>query len=292
MLTIPQAFDQLRRSLELTPAEQSKASDQQNVVRDNLRKHLGGGIVHDSLSGSYARGTAIRPLHDIDIFVVLDPTTHRDVYPTTNVGPSACLNKVLRALEAAYPNKDRPKLQGRSVNIVFTGTGIGFDVVPAFETAVDTYMIPDRDRSDWIQTRPEAHRASLVRANEAAGSRLNPRIKMMKQWKAHKHPDLPLRSFHVEVMACNAATPSPAPDAEGMQVLFAALAKAVLVACPEPAKVGPHLDKGMTQAERTRAREALVVAEAEATRALGLERAGRVAEAHGVWKGLFGAPYP
>ena len=69
-------------------AEGAAASKQQNVVRDNLQRHLGG-IVRDALSGSYARRTAIRPLHDIDLFVVLDPATHRDVYPSTTVLPSA-----------------------------------------------------------------------------------------------------------------------------------------------------------------------------------------------------------
>ena len=145
MLTIPQAFDAFLRNLELTDAEQKKASDQQNALRDNLKKQLGHSI-EAHLSGSYSRGTAIRPLNDIDVFVVLDRAQHAVCYPPAP--PLTCLQMIEKALKAAYPDHT-PKIQGRSVHIDFTGTGIGYDVVPAFEEPYGgEYKIPDRDRKE------------------------------------------------------------------------------------------------------------------------------------------------
>jgi hypothetical protein len=265
-------------------------SDQQNVVRDNLKKHLGG-ITRDFLSGSYARRTAIRPLHDIDLFVVLDPATHRDVYPSNTVPPSACLRKVHRALAAAYPSANAPRLQDRSVNIVFTGTGIGYDVVPAFENRAGVYMIPDRGRDSWIQTNPEAARDALVATNQRAGGKLNPLIKMAKQWKAERR--VPLRSFHLEEMTYGAFASAPDRFPDAVRALFAHLANAVLSSCPCPGGPGlPNIDAGMMQDERTRAREMLMEAERKAREALDHERARRVAEAHRCWRWLFGSVYP
>jgi predicted nucleotidyltransferase len=289
MITVVQAFERMRQDLELTDAEQKTASNQEIAVRDKLKERLGG-IAGEFPSGSYARRTAIRPLHDIDLFVVLDPAAHRDVYPSDKVLPSACLKKVHRALADAYPSTTTIQQQDHSVNIVFSGTGIGFDVVPAFANKADVYIIPDRGRDAWIQTNPKAHHKALTLANEKAGDKLNPLIKMAKQWKvAH---GVPLRSFYLEVMSYGAFTSAPASYPEGARALFGHLAGAVLKACPDPAGVGPNIDAGMTQEARTKLREKLLEAEKKAGEALALDMARRTEEAHRTWKWLFGKAYP
>lgn len=288
MLTVTQAFDKMRQGLELTEAQQQTAAAQQNSVRDALRQQLGG-LVRDFLSGSYMRRTAIRPLHDIDLFIVLDPAFHRDVYPGPNSTTSACLSKVQGALAKAYPSTPGIKRQDHSVNIEFSGTGIGYDIVPAFENRNGIYMIPDRRRDAWIQTKPEAHREALVAANERAGGKLNPLIKMAKQWK--KHHQVPLRSFHLEVMAYGAFSSAPASYPEGVRALFAHLANAVQALCPDPAGVGPHIDTGTTQEERAKARAKLVEAQGAALQAMRFDAAGQTANAHEHWKALFGPMY-
>jgi hypothetical protein len=290
MLTITQAFDSMRQGLELTEAERAEASRQQEVVRGNLRQHLGG-LVRDILSGSYARRTAIRPLDDIDLFIVLDPNLHSDVRPSPmQNGASPCLNKVYGALARAYPNRSALKLQNRSVNIAFSGTGIGYDIVPAFENRAGVYMIPDRERGAWIETNPEAHAKALVSANDRAGGKLNPLIKMAKLWK--REHGVPLRSFHLEVMSYSAFSSAPGTYAEGMRALFGHLANAVQYNCANPAGVGPNIDAGMAQAERTAVRTKLVEAEQVAARALQFEGARQTEAAHKLWRGLFGKAYP
>ena len=283
MLTVIQAFDTMRQGLELTEPQRQAASAQQNVVRENLRQHLGG-LVRDFLSGSYARRTAIRPLHDIDLFIVLDPRIHPDVAPSRQPSSSACLRKVQGALARAYPNTPALKLQDRSVNIQFSGTGIGYDIDPAFENRVGVYLIPDRGRNAWIETDPEAQATVLVDANARAGDKLNPLIKMIKRWK-DEH-DVPLRSFHLEVMSYGAFRAAPASYPEGVRALFGHLASAVLSACPNPVGVGPNIDAGMTQAERTMAREKLLEAERTA-----VDAAPQTAGAHELWRTLFGSAY-
>jgi tRNA nucleotidyltransferase (CCA-adding enzyme) len=75
MPTVPQAFDDFMRGLELTEPEKKGASRQHNDLRGKIREHLGG-VLHDIIVGSYARRTAIRSLNDIDLFLVLDSKVH------------------------------------------------------------------------------------------------------------------------------------------------------------------------------------------------------------------------
>lgn len=197
MTPIEQAFEKMRQGLELTAAEQTNAVNQAKAVRAELDRRLPG-ITRDFISGSFGRRTAIRPLHDIDFFVILDSTKHADVYPSATVAPSAVLKRVKAALEAAYP-QNAVKLQNRSVNIVFASPAVGYDVVPAFATKDGLFMIPDRGRDAWIQTNPAAHKTALDAANTKAGSKLDALVKMAKYWNgAH---DEHLRSFQLEVMA-------------------------------------------------------------------------------------------
>src|SRR6185369_5312470 len=97
---------------------------------------------------------------DIDVFLVLDPSVHTSRH---NKEPTHVLDRLRTALQACYPSPGpQITIQGRSVNIEFSGTGIGYDVIPAFlltpasASLEDTvYEIPDRDRRSWIKTNPE-----------------------------------------------------------------------------------------------------------------------------------------
>lgn len=286
MKTVAQAFHHAIQSLELTEAEVGNISRQQNVVRDALRKHLGG-IDRDILSGSYARRTAIRPLHDVDLFLILNEKIHAGL---RGPDPSPCLIAVRDALARAYPNKQAARLQGRSVNIEFSGSGIGYDIVPAFTNGPDAYLIPDRTRQSWIRTNPEVHRQTLVNANQRAGGKLVPLIKLAK----HVNAGLgrPLTSFHLEVMSYEAFSGPPPSYPDGLASLLTHLADRVLQTCRDPAGLGPNIDNGMTQPERNTIREALRGAAGRASDAIKHAAAGRQSEAHGRWRGLLGGIYP
>lgn len=289
MTTIEQAFETMRQGLELTANELTNAENQAKAVRAELDGRLGG-IKSGFISGSFGRRTAIRPLHDIDFFVILDSAKHADVYPSATVLPSAILKRVKAALEAAYPN-NTVRLQNRSVNIVFASPAVGYDVVPAFETKDGLFMIPDRGRDAWIQTNPAAHKTALDAANTKAGSKLDALVKMAKYWNGThgKH----LRSFHLEVMAHGAFQKAPESYPEGVRQLFAHLAKAVLEKCPDPAGAAlANIEGPLTPEKRKELATLLQAVADEAKKALDLGRTpSGSAQAHAIWKGLFGGAY-
>jgi SMODS domain-containing protein len=288
-MNLAATFQGYLSSLELTERERADARAQQVALRDRLRLHLAG-FVDSRLVGSYRRGTAIRPLKDIDVFVVLDGRQHcRDVPQA----PLRLLQTIERALRASYPSHE-PRIQGRSVNIGFSGTEIDYDIVAAFAPtwtgAADTeplyYEIPDRRVSAWIRTNPAKHREACTAANERAGGMLNGLIKAAKYW--NRASGKPLTGFHIEVMSYSAFWSKPDDPRAGLRSLFQHLANAVQSACPDPAGLGPAIDADLTSQERTHARHLLQGAAQVAQAAVDAERKGDGDAAIARWRSLLG----
>jgi hypothetical protein len=288
-MSLAATFQSYLSSLELTDRERAEASAQQVALRDRLRLHLAG-VIDSRLVGSYRRGTAIRPLKDIDVFVVLDARQHRRDVPEA---PLRLLQTIERALRASYPDHE-PRIQGRSVNIGFSGTGIAYDIVPAFAptwTAVADaeppyYEIPDRRLSTWIRTNPAEHAAACIAANERAGGMLNGLIKAAKHW--NRASGKPLSGFHIEVMSYSAFQSKPDDPRAGLRDLLQHLASAVQAECPDPAGLGPAIDADLTSQKRTYARELLQSAAQVAQAAVDAERGGDDAAAIARWRSLLG----
>ncbi|HLL56057.1 MAG TPA: nucleotidyltransferase [Myxococcaceae bacterium] len=284
METVPQAFERFIQSLELTPLQRESAARQERVLADKLKRVLAPSATF--VSGSYGRNTAIRPLHDIDLFYVLAPAPVPPAQP-----PRAYLQRVRDALKAEYQGKE-PLLQNRSVNIEFAGTGIGFDIVPALEDPRqrEVYWIPDKASGQWIRSNPRKHKESCDAANERAGKKLKPLVKAVKRWNQLLQ-DKPVPSFLMEVMAYEAFRTPPPSYAEGLAALFLFLSERITRPCPEPAGLGPPVDASLSAGHRERARQALVSAARKAKRALESDRLGHPADAHELWRELLGPDY-
>lgn len=288
-MTVASTFQSYLSSLELTDRERADASAQQVALRDRLRLHLAG-FVDSRLVGSYRRGTAIRPLKDIDVFVVLDARQHHRDVPEA---PLRLLQTIDRALRASYPSH-KPRIQGRSVNIGFSGTEIDYDIVTAFAptwtgaagTEPPYYEIPDRRVSTWIRTNPAKHAEACIAANERAGGMLNGLIKATKHW--NRASGKPLSGFHIEVMSYSAFWSKPNDPRAGLRDLFQHLANAVQSACPDPAGLGPAIDADRTSQERAHARKLLQGATQVAQAAVDAERKGDGDAAIALWRSLLG----
>lgn len=282
MKTVAEAFQEFLQELELTENQRDEAIRQHTNLREQLQQRMS--VDHNFLSGSYARRTAVRPLHDIDVFLVLrEGDEHGPSDP-----PEHVLTQVRDVLAEAYPGKT-PTLQARSVNIEFSGTGIAYDVVPAFLESADVYLIPDADQARWIRTNPQIHAELSTAANKASNTRIKPLLKALKHAKNVHEAEA--RSFHLEVMSWGAAS-DVAQDtyAAGLVTLLAHLERAVLLPCPDPAGLGPDIRPAL---DRCRATQRWLTNMLELARsASDLAADGRTGEAHAKLRELFGERWP
>jgi Second Messenger Oligonucleotide or Dinucleotide Synthetase domain len=294
-MNLRQAVHDFISNLELTDNQREAASNQHTYLREQLMAELTLDPKFNTfLTGSYSRSTAIRPLKDIDVFCVLKRS---DNVNPTKWTPANALAYIKSALENIYSGKVA-ETQRRSVNIEFSGTGIAYDVVPAFvdEDAKlleeEVFFIPDVDLSRWIRSNPRVHMKKSVEANDKAGTQLKPLTKAIKHWNRRQSKTEQLRSFHIEVMAWDVLTTKPDNRLQGLKTLFSGLASRVLYTTPDPAGLGPAIDEGMTWAEREAAKKRFDQAAVTMAEAIQLAADGKTEAAHHKLYTLFGDPYP
>jgi hypothetical protein len=290
MWSVREGLQRFIESLELTPGQREEVSRQHTLVRESLRQRLK--TKTDFLSGSYSRNTAIRPLHDIDIFVVLGETRSTPAPSSAQGGlmPDAVLKQARQALHEEWPNKEVPILQQHSVHIGFSKSDIEFDVVPAFEVpGREAYLIPERQTGQWILTNPRIHEERSTEANRTSGGALKPLLKAVKHWN-RQHGSSPLGSFHLEAMSYSAFPSAPEDYLHGLEKLFSHLSQRVLSTCPDPAGLGSNVDARMNSNQRTAAQQVLASA-ADQMRLARMESTSNPASAHARLRNLFGEFY-
>ena len=176
--------------------------------------------------GSFARFTAIRPIHDLDVLFIIgdwDPEAH---------DPTESLQRLERELITGYKNPTEfhveIRRQTHSVSISYHANGserFAVDIVPSYvwkknEFGDDMYVIPElllksrvarlelyrqlrtgeRGSMTWIATDPRGYTsiaAGLNRVNED----FRKTVKLVKKWKScckERDATFPLKSFHLE----------------------------------------------------------------------------------------------
>lgn len=175
--------------------------------------------------GSFARFTAVRPLHDLDVLYVAGD--YQDVEPN----PSAVLDGLQKLLNKDFKNPTRwswqTKMQTHSVSIVFSQQQtekFSVDIVPAYrsgrnEFGLDKYVVPEilafarNQRAailnevrlgtrtmGWIKSDPRGYTQAATNLN-AINEDFRRASKILKGWRRatkHRYNDFPLKSFHLE----------------------------------------------------------------------------------------------
>ena len=197
----------LLRCIEPTKTQKAGAVRSHNYLRDILNTgQMANRIIATYLSGSYKRNTAVRPLDDVDIIVLIDPSYWRiSPFASFFLGiPPLSADKVLRSFADAirYRYSDSPVFtQRRSVRLQLYHLDI--DIVPAIqdEKRSDYLYIPDVSAQKWIPTSPKRHALNAISVNKSRGGKFKPLVKLLKQWNYNLPSTTRLKSFAIETMA-------------------------------------------------------------------------------------------
>lgn len=213
--------DYVRNHLSPTSGEQSFVSGLYNALKPVLNNKT-------LIIGSYARFTAIRPLHDLDVLYIAGE------FDPNHLDPQRVLNELKSAVETKFENPTRYQykisLQTHSVTILFLDSVeeiFSVDIVPAYtsgdknEHGDDVYWVPE-----ILRYSPRNRRTKYKELNETKSSELewwlksDPRgyikaatdvnrinedfrktAKLVKRWKHNckeKFEEFKLKSFHIE----------------------------------------------------------------------------------------------
>lgn len=252
MATVEQLINDHLTALNLSADERARAKAAANELNVLLRRDLDPqGEVRQG--GSLQRGTAIKPLKDVDLLVVL---SEKNFPALRNLSPE----EVMRAIQAKLQALGLPaRVQNRSLGLNFKM--IPFDLVLCWRDSPMSHVLrlPDLERNRWLSTDPAEHNRLGDERDKGCNQRLRPLIRGMKAWNVvhGKH----LRSFHIEVMMWEVwKSDAPKTWAEGLTLSFSRLAQRVLRETADPAGKGPKVDEGLTDAQRAQASSLLAAA--------------------------------
>ena len=188
------------RGIEPTSAQKSGARRSHWHLRELLDSgQLGNRIADIYLSGSYARDTAIRPLDDVDIIVVVDPSYWHVPWLSNLPAPPKVIDTFAAAIRRRYPDSSVFK-QRRSVRLQLAH--ISIDVVPAVKMHDELRIrIPDRDSGEWIVSAPALHAEAASEVNNKRFGLFKPLVKLAKLWSSNLPDSSRAKSFTIETIA-------------------------------------------------------------------------------------------
>jgi len=140
--------------------------------------YFGRMIVTTFLNGSYARGTVVRPIKDVDVIVVVGPEWLRE-------SPAKAMEALRRKLSQRYPER-RTLRQRRAVRV--TLYDMQLDVLLAVAVSDDSHplRIPDRRMDRWIETHPKLQLELTSRLKSATAGNYSKLVRLLKGWSASR----------------------------------------------------------------------------------------------------------
>lgn len=191
-MTLAQSVEQFISNITITDKQTANIS----AAYGNLQRTLvnsGNGLyaIKTFQQGSYDRDTIIRPLDDIDIFLVLNQSAYFSFNQLEN--SQSVLTKLRAFLDNQHDYKGKVKQDRPCVTITLSDKR--FDILPCFGDDYYGYKIPARDLRSWTITNPVKHSNELTRVNGASSGNIVPAIRAIKHWNRENGKIIP--SYHI-----------------------------------------------------------------------------------------------
>jgi len=187
----------------------SKFREQARGVREKIEKYLSEHkeftLKKILLSGSLAKGTALRSLNDIDMACYISGAdVPRDI--------QTLLKYLAERLRKAYPNfsSDQIKPQTYSVTISFRGSGLDVDVVPIlYNGDPDWYgNLVSQDDGSFLKTCIPRHLEFIRKRKADNQTHFAQVVRLVKYWKNNmkqENEDFKFKSFMIELILAKLA---------------------------------------------------------------------------------------
>ena len=184
--------------------------DQAQRLQDKLERYLDEHpdftLKRMLLSGSLAKGTALRSLNDIDVAVYIQGAdAPRDV--------KALLGYLTERLRKAFPNfsPDQVKPQTYSVTVSFKGSGLDVDVVPILYSGKPQWRgnLVSQDDGSFLETSIPLHLEFARKRKRAQTPHFAQVVRLVKYWaslqKAANPENFRFKSFMIEMILAKLA---------------------------------------------------------------------------------------
>lgn len=200
-------FAQDRVNLPKDMANEYRA--QARRLREKLENYLGGypdfTLKKMLLSGSLAKGTALRSINDIDVACYISGAdTPSDV--------AELLDYLAESLRQAFPNfsPDQVKPQTYCVTVTFKGTGLDVDIVPILYDGDPQWYgnLVSQEDGSFLKTSIPLHLDFMCKRKQAHKVHFAQVVRLAKYWVRNvkrEREDFRFKSFMVELILSHLA---------------------------------------------------------------------------------------
>lgn len=298
-MELPSYFTQYLRNIQPSRASRERAIQLHTTLRDRLtstdNETFSKWYADSFLYGSYIRNTAIHPIKDVDVCLLLD-------LAIDEFTPETVVRRLKNVLEE-LGYEDKTAYQRRSIRINMSGTTLDAVPVVPIEGEEEVLHIPDRKLKEWIHTHPKAHMEAATRINKESGGRYIPLVKIVKAWyryqaKEKRAIERPKpKGFTLEMLVANYQD----PDAPTYAEAFVYFLQNLIDACGESLKSGvfPQVpDLGLpgeflkVTFEKDEAKLFAEIVEESLTVAKQAMAAETYGESARLWRKVFGNSFP
>lgn len=194
-MNLLQSISKLIEKISITDKQEENIKASVKNITTTLEKDDTLHLKETFLNGSYERDTMIRPLDDIDIFVVLDESYWKDDFGVMRK-PQSVLDKIKDFLNDQNDYKGKVRQDRPCVTVELSNKS--FDILPAFEQ-IEGYLMPNYNLESWIPTYPKILTENLKNAHRDYSYKLKDIIRVIKYWNKLNGKMIP--SFHIEEVA-------------------------------------------------------------------------------------------
>ena len=196
-LTVDQSFQKFLSNLNPTEKQRQQIQTTRvnidNVLTNDRRIFLHTQKQPSFLTGSHSRGTIIRPIHDVDLYVRVHYGEH-----AKDKSPRSILLLMASALKKRYPKNTKVNVDSPCIVVSFFGYKFEVAPVVCYDNNPDLYDIPAPGSRSWMQCYPHVPSRWLSSCNHKNNKMFIPLIKILKQW--NRNNKVGLKSFHLELL--------------------------------------------------------------------------------------------
>jgi hypothetical protein len=298
-MTLEEAFNALQTKVDANPAVVEKARDRRNAFRKGLRAEPD--VTRTFASGSFARGSQIEPIKDVDLLALYDHAAHpgwgqpgdsaeealehlreriKDRLGPDNVDPDSDIEPVRFTQvrdHAVTCWLDEPDAED-----AFT-----IDVVPVLHRAAGNgvplgFWIPETSSRAWIASDPLYMVYRVLERHDRSGGQFVKRLRLLKRFSLDRGKLM--KGLTMEVLGLHHMPDGPVHDALG--TFFAAAETYVWQPICDPAGYCGEIEKDL---DRQTAADAFKEAASLAWRANTALRRGETEKAICLWREIFDA---
>ncbi|GAB2996496.1 hypothetical protein LWP59_18500 [Amycolatopsis acidiphila] len=293
-MDLTNAFDELQRNVNADIDQVTLARDRRDIFKKAFKGE--DDVLEVFGSGSLARSTQLRPVHDVDLIVVFDGDKHPGWgAPGTSAEDALghAQDRVKALLGMADGRVDQlvrlAKPRDRAVKCFIDppeqDDAFTVDVMPVLRQPDETLLLPSKRNKQWNTADPE-YLIKEVAAQQRKWAFFRPLVRVLKHWRLGVPTKV--KSLVIEVLALQ-CLPTEGNRQNALKSFFTSSAVEVGYGVEDPAKrcgpIQPDLDISIL---RTALEEARNLAELACAAAAD----GKTDEAGMYWRDIFGDDFP